>query len=174
MKFKKSPIKIFCLVLGMIFFVTIIYGKTSLLSQIVVYNHSASLPVGWYVVVPDKNYKVGDIVVFDLQEKARALAVNRGWIRENDLFMKRIGALEGVEYEITRGRQFLINRNVFGDVQNVDSLGRNMPEYIGKYIVPPNEFLPVADIANSYDGRYYGTVPIENIRFKVIPLYIID
>ncbi len=149
-------------------------GKRAPLPQLFIYNYSASFPVGWYVILPEKDYRMGDLVIFDLPEDARKLALERRWIKENDVLLKRIGAVENMKYEVTRGRQFVVNGKLIGCAQPVDSAWRKMPRHEGKYTVPKGEFLPVSDAENSYDGRYYGTVPIANIRCKVLPFLTLD
>ena len=42
---------------------------------------------------------------------------------------------------------------------------------LGAYEVEAARFLPIGKHVNSFDGRYYGTVPLANIKYKVIPLF---
>ena len=54
-----------------------------------------------------------------------------------------------------------------------DSLGRSIIPQYGKHHVNKGYFLPIGlNNKNSYDGRYFGEVPIKNIKNKVIPLII--
>ena len=51
-----------------------------------------------------------------------------------------------------------------------DNQGRKMPVKEGVFIVGEKEFLPIGEDEHSFDGRYTGTVPLANIKSRVIPL----
>jgi conjugative transfer signal peptidase TraF len=138
---------------------------------ILTYNHTESVPVGWYLMLPVKNLKDGDIVGFDPADDIKNLAVERGWLNENDVMLKKIGALEGESYEIRTDHQFYANEKYIGQVVDYDGKQRPMPRIEqGKHSVEKDHFLPVAEHPSSFDGRYYGTIPIKNIRFRAIHL----
>ncbi len=135
--------------------------------KFLVFNHTRSLQTGWYLMLPAENLQDGDIVGFELSRQPRELAVSRGWMKEGELTLKRIGALEGGSYEIKENGQFYVNGKYKGQVRETDPGGRRMPHVRpGVYLVPKGSFLPLGDNPASFDGRYYGPEPISEIRFK--------
>ena len=62
------------------------------------------------------------------------------------------------------------NGRYIGQAYPQDQEGRPMPEIRGSFLVPEEEFLPIGTNPRSFDGRYTGTVPLKNIKARVIPL----
>ncbi|MBP2629494.1 MAG: hypothetical protein H6Q70_122 [Firmicutes bacterium] len=140
-------------------------------SKLFYFNETASLPRGLYLKVPIRNLQDGDYVVYELTADTKKLAVSRQWIKEDEMFLKKIGAMPNETYCIDPDTlQFFANGKYVGQVFLEDRKQLPMPVLRGAYVVGEDEFLPVADNPRSFDGRYTGTVPIENIKSKVIPL----
>jgi conjugative transfer signal peptidase TraF len=164
--------KIFC-ILGVISFLLVLYGYVSIpLPRVLIYNHTESIPIGWYLILPTHNYEVGDIVAFSAPKEAQKMALARKWIREDDVMLKKIGALEGTKYVIDKNLQFYVDGNYIGPVYQADGEGRPMPVIRGEHIVKTGTFLPVTKNPSSFDGRYYGAVPLSEIEFKVVPILV--
>lgn len=140
--------------------------------DVVLYNRTASLPVGFYLRIPFTPTR-GNLVVYDPPAEVLALSRSQGYTEaEKPLFLKRIGALPGDTYSIDRNGNFYVEGAYVGPVSMVDSKGEPMPQLARDvtYTVPEGEFLPVGDSTRSFDGRYTGTVPLSAIRSRVIPL----
>ena len=134
-------------------------------------NVSHSVPLGIYRVIPSQNIGIGDMVVFDPPEKARSYVYDRRWLPNNWSLIKYVGATEGDTYAIVDGT-FTINNKYVGLVSERDSNGKALPYNGGRFKVDPDTFLPVSThISNSFDGRYFGTVPLSAIRAKLKPLW---
>lgn len=139
--------------------------------KVLIYNHTASVPVGWYIVIPSNNYHAGDYVVFKVPHDIQSLAVNRGWMKENDTMLKIIGAVEGDTYRAEKdSKRFLINEKYIGEIFLHDKDGRSLPTHFGEFVVGRDEFLPISYHPFSFDGRYFGCVSVKNIKYKVIPI----
>lgn len=137
-----------------------------------VWNSTASLPRGLYIKIP-KQPERGDIVVFKPTELERRYAVARGYLpRPSASFLKRIGAMTGDTYRVSHDGTFTINGAYVGFVQERDSKDRPLPQLVRDcdFVVPQGEFLPITTVTKSFDGRYTGTVSLENIESVVIPL----
>jgi Type IV secretory pathway, protease TraF len=148
----------------------ILYGS---LPKIFIFNHTASLPVGWYLILPvsSGNYAVGDYVVFSVPDDIEEIAVSRGWLKKGEPMLKQIGGVDGDSYRILENQQFWAKDKYVGQVLPRDHESLPMPTLRpGTYRVEATNFLPVGTHVNSFDGRYYGTVPLLNIKSKVIPL----
>lgn len=147
----------------------LLYGS---LPEIFIFNHTASVPVGWYLILPSTQYDVGDYVVFSVPQKTADYIIARGWLKKDENMLKQIGALEGDRYQILENHQFWAKEKYVGQVSVKDHEDETMPILQpGTYEVGASSFLPVGQHVSSFDGRYYGTVPLANIKHKVIPLF---
>jgi len=140
--------------------------------NIVFFNQTASVPVGFYVRVPDRPLARGDYVVYEMTEVTRRYAVARGYVtKPTEPFLKRVGAIAGDSYSIdAETRRFFIDGSYIGDVFERDRMERPLPQQEGAFIVSEGEFLPIGESTRSFDGRYTGTVPTSHIIAIVVPL----
>lgn len=138
-------------------------------------NYTQSSPRGIYRVVPfTGTLQAGEIVIIDVPESARPYVYGRGWIPDGTPLMKKVGALPGDEYSIT-STEVLINGKYVGPICERDSEGKPLPELRGVWHIKDGYFLPMSThIPNSFDGRYFGAVPVELIRCKALPVLTLD
>jgi len=136
------------------------------------FNTTASLPRGFYLILPSREpFEIGDYVVYEPTPETKALALSRHWLQDDELLLKKIGAMPYNKYVVDpHTLQFYANGKYIGQVFLSDRMNLPMPVLRGEYEVPDGEFLPVGDNPRSFDGRYTGTVPIKNIKSKVIPI----
>ena len=139
-------------------------------------NHSASLARGLYLAVPSfHTYSVGDVVVYQPPQEIAVLAKERGYISQPDMpFLKKVGAIAADHYEIKPDLSFWVSSHYVGQIIAKDEEGRSMPYKIGQFFVPYGYLLPVSPHPRSLDGRYYGSIPLSDVRAKVIPIFTID
>lgn len=145
----------------------------------VFWNKTESLPMGLYLRVPASflllrqpagKLRDGDYVVYRPTPETVRLGVSRGWMEEGMMFLKRVGATEGGCWSVTEDLRFIVNGELRGTVFLEDREGRPMPRLLGDHVVPPGNFLPVGEALRSFDGRYTGPVPLENVRAVVFPI----
>lgn len=135
------------------------------------FNRTASMPVGFYLRIPNTGIRDGDIVVYEPTEEAKSLLVERHYTEKGDRLMKIVGAMPGESYGMDEKEGFLVRGKYIGPIFASDTLGRELPVRYGTFRVEPGHFLPVGEHALSFDGRYEGTVPQENIVARVVPLF---
>lgn len=143
--------------------------------NIIFYNRTASLPIGFYLAWPIGDIGRGDIIIYKPPQKVREFALARGYLNnENTLLMKRVKAVAGDTYKVDKQNTFYVRDRYVGMASQRDSQNRPLPQIQQEkeYIVPDDEFLPVGDTANSFDGRYTGTVPLRAIKTRVIPIFV--
>lgn len=142
-------------------------------------NVSASMPIGIYARIPGDSYRVGDIVTYHITDDVLELSLGRGYLPEDDrgimkmkdaMLVKTIGALAGDTYGVDGRDEFFINGKKVGGIDEIDSQGRRMPVQRGKHVVEDGKFLPYAKPVNSLDGRYIGTVPLDRIECRLVPI----
>jgi conjugative transfer signal peptidase TraF len=135
-------------------------------------NLSPSLPYGLYKRSAPVNLKRGDIVIFIPPDYLKTFIYKRHWLPDGWPLMKQIGAMAGDTYCINKDQQFLINGKFVGPVYKVDNQGLPLPKIEGCRTVETGTILPVAThVLNSFDGRYIGTIPLNIIKGKAVPLY---
>ena len=139
-----------------------------------IWNRTSSMPRGFYLLEHRTPVR-GDIVLFQPTELEKRYSLARNYVPRPDArLIKRMAAVAGDTYEVTSGKngRLLVNGEDLGPVMLRDSQNRPLPqlERDVTYTVPEGEFLPVADNERSFDGRYTGTVPIENIVGVLHPI----
>lgn len=154
---------------GWMFMLMGLISMESRLPQLLVYNTTASVPVGWYLLLPPQDVSRDDMVVFTVPEDIEKLAVERGWLPKGTKMLKRVGGLAGDMYGVNKSRQFYVNGVYIEQASLVDGKGQQMPDRSsGIHMVEDDCFLPVGDNSHSFDGRYYGAVPLECIKNKAV------
>ena len=141
--------------------------------RMVYLNTSGSVPLGLYLAIPGMSLQRGDLVIYDPPDTSRALilARNYGDGSADHTFLKHVGALPGDIYGVVDD-VLLVNGEKKGSVLRFDDDGNPMPVVEGFHMVRKGMFLPLGDSPHSLDGRYTGTVPMESIRVRVVPLII--
>lgn len=159
--------------IGIVFFLYLLYGNITV-PNLLIYNHTESIPIGWYLRIPIELYgdiQIGDIVGYDVPDHIREMAIKRCWLKETDIMMKKVGALTKDSFEIRDDKTFWVRNQYIGNVYEFDSKNQSMPMMnVGKHEVGKDEFLPVTKHPYSFDGRYYGVIKINKIKFVAIPL----
>ena len=135
------------------------------------WNASASVPVGLYRLRPTGKLDVGDLVaVMPPAPLARFLA-ERHYLPLDTPLMKRVAALPG--QEICRVRcTITVDGIELGAVLDRDRHGRALPAWQGcRRVEDGTVFLMNVDAPDSLDSRYFGTLPAATILGQATPLY---
>ena len=128
------------------------------------WNASASLPKGLYMRVGGREIARGDVVIFRPPFKS-------AYLLDVHYYIKTVGGLAGDEYEAADG-VFYLRKTPFGKVYETDGGGNPLRRIPGRPSrIKDGCFLPLASTDRSYDGRYYGDIPIECIKYKVKPVF---
>ncbi|MGK9166699.1 S26 family signal peptidase [Inquilinus limosus] len=136
-----------------------------------VWNASASLPVGFYRVHTVDRLAVGDIVLARAPAALVPLFADRGYLPAGVPLLKRVAALPGST--ICRdGLRILIDGVAVGRALGRDRLGRTLPVWQGCRLLGDREvFLMNRGVPDSLDGRYFGPVPVASIVGRAAPLW---
>lgn len=136
----------------------------------VVYNASASVPVGWYRIDPVGDLHAGDIVLARLPARVIALAARRGYLPADVPLLKRIGAIPP-QHVCVRGGGVNIDSVPMADTLPVDRWGRPLPQWRQCRRLREGElFLLSTAHPASFDSRYYGPVLAANVIGRAQPL----
>ncbi|MBV1691408.1 S26 family signal peptidase [Novosphingobium sp. G106] len=121
-----------------------------------VWNVSASVPLGLYSVAPGAEIAPGDMVVARLPEPYRMLAATRRYLPVHVPLVKHVAAAAGDEVCALRSNIF-VNGIRVAMRRIVDAEGRAMPSWQGCVRLSGRQlFLLIADNPASFDGRYFG------------------
>lgn len=121
-----------------------------------VWNASASSPVGLYAVSPGGELRRGGMALAWPPPAARTLGAARGYLPGNVPLVKRVAAVAG-DRVCARGEALLVDGRRVARRQRADPSGRSMPWWTGCVRLRAGEALllsPGAPLA--FDGRYFG------------------
>lgn len=134
-------------------------------------NVTRSLPLGLYIRSFSSTYKKGDFVL--IEEKA--IGEHQKYLNfyfGSGGLIKNIAALPGDTFVVQDDNFRLSNPVIDIKIKEKTPSGLRIPRLPnGVYTVPIGYFLPLATYnENSLDGRYYGVLPMESIKVKLVPL----
>lgn len=136
-----------------------------------VWNASASAPIGFYRVLPGQPVP-GDLVLVHTPESVRKLAAERGYLPSNVPLVKRIVAAGG-DVVCAAGNAISINGRVVAERLARDRLGHPLPSWSGCHLLDSGKaFLLMEGRADSFDSRYFGPVPTTAIIGRLAPLWV--
>jgi conjugative transfer signal peptidase TraF len=148
-------------------------GMTSLLHPVpkLIWNASASVPIGLYAVKPPSVHHVGDLVVVRPPEELAAFLDTRGYLARGVPLLKHIAALPG-QHICRTGRTITVDGVTMGQALDRDDLGRILPGWQGCGLLADDEvFFMNWRSANSLDGRYFGPLSASTIVGRADPLW---
>ncbi|MFG1433333.1 S26 family signal peptidase [Xanthobacter sp. V2C-8] len=136
-----------------------------------VWNASASVPIGFYYLDPPRDLKIGDLVAVMPDQPLSDFMVERGYIGRGVPLMKRVMGLPGQQVCRTGG-SITVDAVLLGEALDRDRLGRELPGWQGcRRIADGAIFLMNPDVRDSLDGRYFGPIPARDVIGKATPLY---
>ncbi|WP_230482659.1 S26 family signal peptidase [Sphingomonas sp. Leaf21] len=130
-----------------------------------VWNASASAPIGLYAVSPGTAAHPGDMVVARPPEPHRRLAATRRYVPLNVPLVKRVSATVGDEV-CALGRQVFVNGRPVAERLDVDRAGRSLPQWSGCRRLRGDQRFLLMDAPASFDGRYFGVTEGSDIVGK--------
>lgn len=136
-----------------------------------VWNASASVPVGFYTIAPADRLEVPDLVAVMPPESVAAFMVERGYVARAVPLLKHVLGLPG-QRVCRAGRAITVDAVPLGEARDRDSLGRDLPVWQGCRVIAEGEvFLMNPDVGDSLDGRYFGPFPASAVIGHATPLF---
>ncbi|MDE2014692.1 MAG: conjugative transfer signal peptidase TraF [Alphaproteobacteria bacterium] len=137
---------------------------------LLIYNASASAPIGFYRVLPPGLFRRGELVLVRTPKSVRDLAAQRGYLPLGVPLVKRIAALSGDTVCIVR-HVVRIDGRALAEQRATDTKGRPLPQWSGCRTLGLEEmFLLMAGVPDSFDGRYFGPVSARAVIGRLVPL----
>jgi conjugative transfer signal peptidase TraF len=136
-----------------------------------IWNASASVPIGLYSVQPEPEPKVPDIVVVRPPEALVGFLSDGGYLPRGVPLLKHVAAVGG--QRICRmGAAVSIDGVTVGEALGHDRRGRPLPVWQGCTILAADQvFLFNADRPDSLDGRYFGPLSRTTIVGRAQPIW---
>lgn len=136
-----------------------------------VWNASASAPVGLWRIHPGVRLRTGDMVLAHTPASVRDLAAARRYVPANVPLVKRIAARDGDEV-CAIGAMMFVNGRPVGKRLARDSHSRPLSWWTGCEALRDGRLLLLMDNPASFDGRYFGPVDEDAIIGKATPLWL--
>ena len=143
-------------------------------APLLVWNASASAPVGLYRVRPADKLIVTDLVIAMPPEPLATFLAEGGYLPRGVPLIKRILALPG--QSVCRSELLISVDGIdMGLARERDRRGRSLPVWQGCHDIADREvFLMNRDEPASLDGRYFGPIPLSSIGGRAEPLWSFD
>lgn len=139
---------------------------------LVVWNATASAPIGLYRVHAVGHFARGDLVIVMPPPHLALLFAERGYLPLGVPLLKQVAALSGA-IVCRLHRRITIDAIAVATALERDHDGRPLPSWHGCHELARGEvFLLNAGRPDSLDGRYFGPVPAALIMGRAEPLWI--
>ena len=154
-------------------FATLAVAATTLITVPVklVWNASASVPVGLYRISKTDAPQIGDLVLIRPSEPVARFMAKRQYVGPRTPLLKQVVAVPG--QQVCRiGMRIIIEGNYRGSALSHDRTGRLLPVWQGCHTLQSGQlFLMNPAVPNSLDGRYFGPTVATAVIGRAIPLF---
>ncbi|KGJ19685.1 conjugative transfer signal peptidase TraF [Amaricoccus macauensis] len=136
-----------------------------------IWNATASAPIGFYTVEPADALDVPELVAVMPPEPLAAFMAERGYIAGGIPLLKRVVGLSG-QRVCRNGSTVTVDGIEMGEALERDSLGRDLPIWQGCRVIGDDQlFLMNWEVRDSLDGRYFGPIPAASVIGRAVPLW---
>lgn len=135
------------------------------------WNATASAPIGLYSVQPNPRPKVGELVVVRPDPALAGWMVERRYIGRDVPLVKRVAAVSGAR--VCRASvEISIDGRAAATALSRDHLGRGLPVWSGCHALRAGQLFLLNAAPTSLDGRYFGPTPITSVVGRAVPLWL--
>ena len=136
-----------------------------------IWNASASVPIGLYTVHPAGSLQVSELVAVMPPYALASFLDERHYLPKGAPMLKRVLALPG-QTVCRADRAITVGGIAMGEALDRDSRGRPLPSWQGCQRIPDGDvFLMNRESEDSFDGRYFGLLPITTVVGRADPLW---
>lgn len=135
------------------------------------WNASASAPIGLYTIDFDMPFEVTDLVAVDAAEPLATFLADRGYLPKGVQLLKRVRGVAG--QTVCRSNLTITVDGVeVGTALERDRVGRALPGWQDcRRIRAGQVFLMNWQVRDSLDGRYFGLTSTDQIIGHAVPLW---
>lgn len=136
-----------------------------------IWNVSASVPIGLYLIVPADRIEVTDLAVVMPPDELAGFLDERGYLPRGVPLIKRVLALGGTTV-CRSGSSVIAYGMTYGNARAEDTRGHPLPVWQGCRRLGDGEaFFMNWDSPDSFDSRYFGPLPLSTVVGRAIPLW---
>jgi conjugative transfer signal peptidase TraF len=137
-----------------------------------IWNASASVPIGLYTVHPIGALQTDDLVVVRPPEPLATFLDARRYLPSGVPLLKHVAGMPG-QTVCRWGDVVTIDGTAAGTALDWDHIGRPLPVWQGCRVIAAGEvFLMNRQSVASFDGRYFGPLPAITIVGRADPIWI--
>jgi len=137
-----------------------------------VWNVSASVPLGLYRIEPDRHPRVGELAAVRPSPTLARLMADRHYVEWGALLVKPVAAVSGARV-CRHGHAVTIDGLQVATVLDHDRFGRDLPRWSGcRGLGASDYFLLARNVRASFDSRYFGPVAAANVIGRATPLWV--
>ncbi|MFA7604928.1 MAG: S26 family signal peptidase [Novosphingobium sp.] len=138
----------------------------------VIWNASASAPIGLYRIQPENDPPIGALVAITPPERLSRWLSARGYLPEGVPLLKHVAAKAGQRI-CRKGDVMSVDAQRVAIARPADGRGRPLPVWQGCRTLGPGEiFLLNPTVPDSLDGRYFGPLPASAFIGTATPLHL--
>ncbi|MVA58487.1 S26 family signal peptidase [Agrobacterium vitis] len=140
----------------------------------VIWNASASVPIGLYRIVPADQLDVTDLAAVMPPDGLAGFLDERRYLPKGLPLLKRVLALSGTTV-CRSGAEITAYDMTYGQARERDRHGRPLPIWQGcRTLRAGDAFFMNWNSPDSFDSRYFGPLPLTTVVGRAIPLWTID
>lgn len=138
-----------------------------------IWNASASAPIGLYRLHHDAPPTIGDMVAILPPPELARLMAERHYLPVGIPLLKHVGALPG-QHVCRRGASVTIDGKPVAIALSHDRRGRSLPVWRGCRTVATGALFLLNAPADSFDSRYFGALPASGLLGRAVPILTRD
>ena len=137
-----------------------------------VWNVSASVPLGLYRIEPGHDPKIGELVAVRPAPTLARLMADRRYVEQGALLVKPVAAVTGAR--VCRQQQRItIDGLQRASALDRDRFGRQLPRWRGcRNLGTGQYFLLAPNVPASFDSRYFGPIAAADVIGRATPLWV--
>lgn len=150
----------------------LVLGPVAVRTPLLIWNASASAPIGLYRLEPSTSPSVGERVAYrPSSEWSRAFAA-RGYLPDGVPLLKPVAAI-APSVVCRCDRRVFIDGRIVAVALEKDRAGRPLPRWNGCITLGPEAvFLLAPDVPDALDSRYFGPVDRRDLLGRVVPIRV--
>jgi conjugative transfer signal peptidase TraF len=136
-----------------------------------IWNDSPSVPIGLYTTHPVGRLRIAQLVVVRPPQALAQFLANRRYLSTGVPMLKRVLALPG-QIVCRNWRTVTVDGVAMGEALERDTQGHALPVWQGCHGIAEGEiFLMNWQSKASFDGRYFGPLPMSSVIGRADPLW---
>lgn len=137
-----------------------------------VWNVSASVPLGLYRIEPNRHPRVGELAAVRPSPALARLMADRHYVEWGALLVKPVAAVSGARV-CRHGHKVTIDGLQVASALDHDRFGRDLPRWSGcRGLGASDYFLLARNVRASFDSRYFGPVAAASVIGLATPLWV--